>query len=129
MSFGEPITILRPVADIGLLPGDDELPGEDLLPDAADVDDQGNPVELEPEEIESPNWAVAPLAADEDSLATGQQAIVGYTLYRRDVWVDVRPDDRVRVRGEVFAVTSPSAAWENPGSGRRGTVVVVRRVA
>jgi hypothetical protein len=125
----ETIVILRPVTDIGLIPGEDEVPGEDVVPDAADFDEQGNPERLDDIEIESSGWAVGPLVAAEDSLATGQQSIRGYTLYLRDEWVDVRPDDRVIVRGDVHAVSSPAAAWEHPLSGRRGTVVVVRRVS
>jgi hypothetical protein len=125
----EAIVILRPVTDVGLLPGGGEVPGEDVVPDAADFDEQGNPEVLPDIEIGSPGWAVAPLVAAEDSLATGQLSIVGYTLYKRDEWVVVGHEDRVIVRGDVYAVTSPSAAWENPGSGRRGTVVVVRRVS
>lgn len=91
-------------------------------------DAQGNPNPGVDVEIPSDGWAVAPLTADEDSLATGQQAVMGFTLYRRDVWVEIRATDRVRVRGDVYAVTAPSALWENPGSARRGTVVTVRRV-
>lgn len=92
------------------------------------VDAQGNPNPGVDLEIASPGWAVAPLTAAEDSLATGQQALVGFTLYRRDMWVEIRPTDRVRVRGDVYPVTVPSALWENPGSAIRGTVATVRRV-
>lgn len=105
----ESITILRPTAGEG-------------------TDEQGNPILGADLEITSDGWGVAPLTADEGSLATGQQVISGFTLYRRDEWVDIRPDDRVRVRGEVFAVTSPTNQWQNLDNVRRGTVVTVKRV-
>lgn len=92
------------------------------------LDPHGNPVPAADVEIVSEGWAVAPLTPDEDSLATGQSVSTGFTLYRRDVWVDVRPTDRVRVRGEVFAVTTAAALWKNPRSPQSGTVVTVRRV-
>lgn len=106
----ESITILRPT----------EGEGED---------EQGNTVRGPDILIPSAGWAVAPLTADEDSLATGQQVISGYTLYRRGEWVDIRTDDRVKVRGDVFAVVSPTNLWSNPGSASVGTVVTVKRVA
>ena len=94
-----------------------------------DVDEQGNPVPGTEAETESEGWAVAPLTADEDSLATGQSVVEGFTLFRRDALVDILPDDRVRVRGEVYAVPAAAAKWINPYSGQLGTVVTVRRVA
>lgn len=92
------------------------------------VDEHGEPNPGTPADIPSDGWAVAPLTADEDSVATGQQLIEGFTLYKRDEWVDIRSTDRVTVRGDVYAVTSDANQWQHPHRDRRGTVVIVRRV-
>lgn len=104
----EAITVLRPTVGEG-------------------SDEHGTPNAGTPTSIPSNGWAVAPLTADEDSVATGQQLVEGYTLYKREL-VDIRPDDRIQVRGEVFGVTSSANQWVNPFSQQTGTVVIVRRV-
>lgn len=92
-----------------------------------DVDEQGEPTNGADAQILSPGWAVAPLTADEDSVATGSDLIEGYTLYQRDQVIDIRSDDRVVVRGNVFGVVSSTSAWVHPTTGMQGTAVRVRR--
>lgn len=106
---GEQIVILRPTPGVG-------------------VDEQGAPVAGPDEEIDSDGWAIAPVTAAESSEPFAQQVIVGYSLYKRNVIEDVRPSDRIEIRGTVWAVTGQTGDWESPYSRFQGTVINVKAV-
>lgn len=126
--IGERITVRRPVDDYGLAPAEDLAPAPDLLPDDVEYDEQGNPVPREPFEFDSDGWAVAPSFENEDQVTFGTLPVSGLRLYNRSV-VDLRPDDEVTVRGNVWKVVGDAASWRSPYSGFEGTVVSVARVA
>lgn len=108
--FGETITILRPGAPTGAF------------------DDQGNPVLGPGSEISSDGWAAAPATSAETPEPFALQVIVGYVLYKRDVVEDVRETDRIRVRGDVWAVAGQVGEWVSPYTGFEGTVLNVKAV-
>lgn len=75
----------------------------------------------------SEGWAVAPATSSETAEEFGQQVIVGYTLYKRNVVEDVASFDRAVVRGETCAVVGQVGDWVSPFRPHGGTVVNVKR--
>lgn len=72
--------------------------------------------------------AVAPRSSSEDNI--GRQAvIVGLTVYA-PAGADIRPTDRLEVRGDDYEVDGDVGDWRNPFTGSRpGLEVPVKRVA
>lgn len=72
--------------------------------------------------------AVAPRSTSEENI--GRQAvIIGLTVYT-PAGADIRPSDRVEVRGDVHEVDGEIGDWRNPFTGTRpGLEVQLKRVA
>jgi hypothetical protein len=94
---------------------------------SAEEDSQGSPMPGADVARVSEGWAVAPAASSEAAEEFGQQVIVGYTLYKRNVIEDVTSFDRAVVRGEMCAVVGQVGDWVSPFRPHGGTVVNVKR--
>ena len=97
-----------------------------LRGESTGVDRYGNPVMVDVE-LDLPPAAFAPEGSPESGEPGRSIVSQAPTLYWRDAWPDVVASDRVRVRGEVFAVDGRPVEWRSPWSGVGGLVVRLRR--
>lgn len=82
----------------------------------------------DPDELAIEGVAVAPGATAETAEADRERLDIEFTLYL-PYGADVKPLDRVVVRGTAYDVEGKPADWRNPFTGSEpGTVVQVRRV-
>jgi hypothetical protein len=82
-----------------------------------------------PDELAIDGVAVAPGASTESAEADRSRLDIEFTLYMPH-GSDVKPLDRVVVRGTAYDVEGKPADWHNPFTGDEpGTVVEVRKVA
>lgn len=83
-----------------------------------------------PDELTIDYVAVAPGASAEIPVDPGRDRLdIEYTLYL-PYGADVKPLDRVVVRGRTLEVDGIPQVWQNPFTGDQpGTVVAVRKVA
>lgn len=80
-------------------------------------------------ETDIPNVALEPRPSSEPVQDARNAVVSGYTIYARS-GTDLKPIDRVRVRGEVYEIDGDTADWRNPYSGTRpGVVIQTKRVA
>lgn len=94
-----------------------------------EFDDQGNPVVGVDVTTSLEVQAFAPGVSDEVAAAFGAQVVDMGTVYA-DVDVDVRPSDRLVIRGETWQVEGNPRDWSSPYAlGRSGAEVLVRRVS
>lgn len=97
--------------------------GEDIvIVRPAPLDKYGDPIpDVEATEVVSQGWQVAPGSSSE--LHDGQQSVESdVDLYRMGGFdEDIRPTDRVRVRGLLYEVVGEPAVW------RLGTVIRLRK--
>lgn len=111
MSFGEPVTFITRGAPI-----------------EGSADEQGNPLSGPDVEVTTDGWAVEPVMGTESAEPYGQEVVLGYRLFKRDVIETYPLDARARVRGAVWALSGQVGDWENPYSKWRGTVLNVKAV-
>jgi len=90
------------------------------------ADRYGNPTTVDVE-TDLPPAFVAPEGAPEVAEPGRVIASQSPTLYWRDERPDVIVTDRLRVRGEVFAVDGVPADWRSPWGGVGGLVVRLSR--
>lgn len=101
-----------------------------ILRGASATDRYRNPVVdwANPTRTDVDALAVAPTSATEDIAAGRDATVTTFDLYL-PATTDLRPTDRVEVRGAVYDVDGEPADWRHPRSGRRpGLVATVRRV-
>lgn len=85
-------------------------------------DSYGNDIAGVATELDIGGCAVAPAATSEDVQAR-DQVTQGWTVWM-PAGTDVRPTDRVRVRGVEFAVDGSASEWSSPFTGFVGPVQV-----
>jgi hypothetical protein len=92
-----------------------------LRPGPPTQDEYGNDVPGPPTEIPVPGCGVAPQQSSELTQAR-DTVTAGLTLYAP--WgTDLRPTDKVRVRGIVYDVTGEPGGFRSPFTGSTGPVV------
>lgn len=80
-----------------------------------------------PDELDIPTKGIEPGSSQEVLDATGQRLEVDLTVYLPFA-ADVKPQDRVRVRGLVYDVQGDRHDWRNPYTDAEpGSVVRLRR--
>jgi hypothetical protein len=93
-----------------------------LRPGAPTQDDYGNDVPGADEENDVPGCAVWPRSSDEDNRSR-QQVTQGLNVVA-PYGTDIRPADRVQVRGLVYTVDGEPGSWRSPLTGTEGGVQV-----
>lgn len=92
-------------------------------------DEQGYPVRDEPVSAFIEIRAFSPQVSDETAEAFGAQVIDAGTVYA-DRGTDIRPADKLVIRGGTWQVEGNARDWANPFSGRpAGLEILVRRVS
>lgn len=82
----------------------------------------------DPTRIPIKGCAVAPRSTSEDN--AGRQAVIVGLIVYTPAGVDIRPTDRVEVRGVVHEVDGEIGDWRNPFTGTRaGLEVQLKRAA
>jgi hypothetical protein len=82
-----------------------------------------------PDELDIDGVAVAPGPSTESAETARSRLDIAFTLYLPH-GADIKPLDRVVVRGTTYEVEGQAADWANPFTGAQpGTVVEVGRVA
>lgn len=97
---------------------------------ATGVDRYGNPTSTDAE-LDIEGAFFAPEQKSSESVEVGREAVpFEPTLYFPGLWPDLTERDRVRVRGDVYAVDGIPADWRNPWgpAALGGLVVTLKRV-
>ena len=106
--IGETVVIVRAGAPTGVDRYNNPVPGADVRTDVL-------------------HCAVAP-ATSTEPLEVGRAAVITGQAVYMPPGVDVRPSDRVEIRGVAWQVDGDPAVWVDPFNGRaKGVVVLVKR--
>lgn len=101
-------------------------------------DRYGNPIPGEPAETTlrgaffAPGGTQEPVEAGrtQEPVEAGRTAVITEPeIYFPGSWPDIQPDDRLRIRGDVYEVTGDPADWKSPwASGLGGLAIRLRKV-